>query len=66
MPHLWGDGVQPGAVFVAFVINEAELAEEHREHAQVLLEFSQPVLVGVGVVRHSVRKLRSSTDRMLS
>lgn len=59
--HLWGYGVQTGAVFIAFVIDEAQLTEEYREHTQVLLQFAQPVLVGAGVVRHSIWQLGEMT-----
>lgn len=62
MSHLWRYGVHPGAVFIAFVVNKAQLAEKHREHPKVLLELPQPVLVCVGVVGDSIRKLRSSTE----
>lgn len=62
VPHLWRDGVQPGAVLAAFIVDEAQLAEEHGEHPEVLLEFPQPVLVGVWVVGDPVRQLRSSTN----
>lgn len=60
--HLWRDGLQPGAVLVALVVDEAQLAEEHGEHAEVLLELPQPVLVGVGVVRDSIRQLRRRAE----
>ena len=30
--HLWRYGVHPCTVFVAFVIDEAQLAEQHRKH----------------------------------
>lgn len=60
--HLWRYGIHPGAVLIAFVVNEAQLAEQHREHPEVFLELPQPVLVCVGVVGDSVRKLRSSTS----
>lgn len=65
MSHLWRYGVHPGAVFVAFVVDKAQLAEQHRKHPKVLLEFPQSVLVGIGVVSDSIRKLRSTTEKTM-
>lgn len=62
MSHLWGYGVHAGTVLVAFVVDEAQLAEQHRKHPQVLLELTQPVLVGVRVVSDSIRQLRITTE----
>lgn len=62
MSYLWRYGVHPSTVFIAFVIDEAQLSEQHRKHPQVLLEFSQPVLVGVGVVSDSIGQLRNTTE----
>lgn len=58
-------GVQASAVFGAFVIDKAQLAKQHRKHAKVLLEFSQPVLVGVGMVSDSIRELRSNRGNVV-
>lgn len=62
LSHLWRYGVHSSTVLIAFVINQAQLTEQHREHPKVLLQFSQPVLVGVGMVRDPVRKLRSNKE----
>jgi len=58
--HLGGRGLHAGTVLAALVVDEAQLAEEHGERAQVLLQLAQPVLVGVGVVRHAVGQLGGS------
>lgn len=65
MSHLWRYGVHPGAVFIAFVVDKAQLAEQHRKHPKMLLEFPQPVLMGIGVVSDSVRKLRNTTEEAI-
>lgn len=31
--HLWRYGVEAGTVFVAFIVDEAQLAEEHRKRS---------------------------------
>lgn len=62
LSHLWRYRVHSSTVFVAFVINQAQLTEQHRKHPEVLLQFSQPVLVGVWMVRDPVRKLRSNKE----
>lgn len=62
---LWRYGIHPGAVFNALVVDEAQLAEQHRKHPEVLLEFAKPVLVGVRVVCDSIRQLRSTTKETL-
>lgn len=54
---LWGNRVQPSAVLVAFVIDQAQLAKKNGKHPQVLLKFPQPVLMGVGMIRHSIWQL---------
>lgn len=54
---LWRNRFHPGTVFVAFVVDEAQLAEQHREHPEMFLELPQTVLVSVGLVSDSIRQL---------
>lgn len=58
--YLWKYRVQPSAVFGTFVVDEPQLAEQHGEHAKMFLQFSQSILVGVGVVSDSIRQLRGT------
>lgn len=62
MSHLWRNRFHPGTVFVAFVVDEAQLAEQHREHPEMFLELPQTVLVSVGLVSDSIRQLRITTE----
>lgn len=53
--NLRRNGLQASAVLVAFVVDQAEFAKEDRQHAQVLLQLPQAVLMCVRMVRDAVR-----------
>lgn len=53
--NLGRNGLQTSTVFVAFVIDQAQFSEEDRQHAQVLLQLPQPVLMCVRMVCDTVR-----------
>ena len=61
--HFWRYGFQAGTVLYALVVDQPKLAEEHGEHAEVLLQLAQPVLVRGGVVRHPIRQLKEGGRR---
>lgn len=53
--NLRRNGLQTSTVLSAFVIDQAQFAEEDRQHAQVLLQLPQSVLMCVRMVRDPVR-----------